>query len=174
MKLTTKGRYAVTAVIDIAMYSKTSPVSLTELNKRQEISVAYLEQLASKLRATGILLSVRGARGGYKLGRSAEEITIADIIYAIEETVDTRRCQGRNNCKSSGKCLTHGLWEDLNSVISGFLSKVTVASLILENKEFQKREIDIKTNISSVNLVKTEGDEIVQKINFKNIVAIAE
>lgn len=158
MKLTTKGRYAVTALIDIAMHGDKYPVSLSELSKRQDISAAYLEQLAAKLRAANLLHSVRGAKGGYKLAMPARNISIADIILAIEEPMDTTKCKGRRNCKNGSVCITHHLWVDLNKVIDDFLSRISVESLVLKYKEEQKSEALANP----------------YRVNLNNIVAVAE
>lgn len=133
MKLTTKGRYAVSAMLDIAIYSKGAAVSLSEISDRQGISVAYLEQLASKLRAKGLLTSVRGAKGGYLIAKDLNLVTISEIISAIEESTDTRKCLGMRNCKNGKECLTHNLWEDLNKVINNFLSEITLEKLVSKN-----------------------------------------
>lgn len=130
MRLTTKGRYAVTAMIDIALNRQRGPVSVTEVAERQGISGAYLEQLFSKLKRAGLLASVRGPGGGYELARPLGEVTVADIIAAVGEGVDATRCHGAADCHDGATCLTHDLWTALSSHIDGFLSSVTLESLL--------------------------------------------
>lgn len=129
MKLTTKGRYAVTTLLDMVLIEQPGPITILQIAKRHHLSPAYLERLAGKLRQRGLLKSVRGAQGGYLLGKKPEEITIAEIIEAVEEKMDTTRCQGQANCHEGGVCLTHHLWESLNQVIFEFLQKVTLKDL---------------------------------------------
>ena len=129
MKLTAKGRYAVTALVDIAIHGKEKPVTVSELSSRQSISQTYLEQLTGILRAKGILASVKGPGGGYVLKREPEDITVAEIIAAVNEPVDSTRCGGKNNCQQGKICLTHTLWEELNTTIQNFLQKKTVGEL---------------------------------------------
>lgn len=129
MKLTTKGRYAVTTLLDMAMIQPSGPITIPDIAKRHHISRAYLERLAAKLRNKGLLKSVRGAQGGYLLGKEAQDITVADIIAAVDEQVDTTRCQGHANCHEGVMCLTHHLWEALNDVIFEFLENITLADL---------------------------------------------
>ena len=130
MKLTTKGRYAVTAILDLALHDAKGPINLADIARRQDISLAYLEQLFSKLRKNGLVESSRGPGGGYRLKRSAEEISVADVINAVDEPVDATRCGGQQNCQGELRCLTHDLWEDLSNQISQFLSNVTLGELI--------------------------------------------
>lgn len=136
MKLTTKGRYAVTALLDVAMSSQTAPVTIQDIAKRNQLSAAYLERLAGKLRQKGLLMSIRGAQGGYRLGKDMDLISIADIIQAVDEGIDTTRCQGLANCLDGRECATHHLWESLNGVIFDFLKKVTIKDLV--NKRSHK------------------------------------
>lgn len=130
MKLTTKGRYAVTAILDLALHDAKGPINLADIAKRQDISLAYLEQLFSKLRKNGLVESVRGPGGGYRLKRPADEISIGDIINAVNEQVDATRCGGQENCQGELRCLTHDLWEELNIQIAAFLNSVTLGMLI--------------------------------------------
>jgi Rrf2 family iron-sulfur cluster assembly transcriptional regulator len=130
MKLTTKGRYAVTAMLDLALHDTKGPVTLADIAKRQEISLAYLEQLFAKLRKAGLVSSARGPGGGYRLKRSATEISVSDVINAVDEPVDTTRCGGQRNCQGDLRCLTHDLWTDLNNQISTFLDSVTLGELV--------------------------------------------
>jgi Rrf2 family iron-sulfur cluster assembly transcriptional regulator len=130
MKLTTKGRYAVTAVLDLALHEGQHPVSLVDIAKRQDISLSYLEQLFSRLRKQGIVLSVRGPGGGYHLGRDAMAISVAEIILAVDETVDNTQCQGNQDCRHHGPCLTHDLWAELNQRIYDYLHQISLKDLI--------------------------------------------
>src|SRR3954463_16153086 len=114
MRLTTKGRFAVTAMLDLALHGSDGPVTLSGISDRQKISLSYLEQLFGKLRRRALVESVRGPGGGYKLARPPEGVTVADIICAVEETIDSTSCAGRENCLESQRCMTHELWEDLN------------------------------------------------------------
>lgn len=130
MKLTTKGRYAVTAMLDLALNAKDAPVPLADISQRQGISLSYLEQLFAKLRRKGLVNSARGPGGGYKLSRAASEIAIADVIHAINEDIDSRRCGGYNDCQDGEPCLTHELWADLSDQISDFLSGISLGDLV--------------------------------------------
>lgn len=136
MRLTTKGRYAVTAMLDLALHYQQGPISLSDISSRQEISLSYLEQLFSKLRKSGLVSSVRGPGGGYQLMAPACEIFIADIITAVDENIDATNCHGKGDCQQGSICLTHHLWTDLSSQIQGFLQGISLASLI-ERKEIQ-------------------------------------
>ena len=120
MRLTTKGRYAVTAMLDVALHAQEKPVSLAEISDRQSISLSYLEQLFSRLRQAGLVSSVRGPGGGYKLVDSRAMIYVAEIIDAVNESVDTTNCQGKGDCQGGSICLTHHLWDDLSHQIHGF------------------------------------------------------
>lgn len=130
MRLTTKGRYAVTAMLDLALHSTHGPVSLADISNRQEISLSYLEQLFAKLRQHQLVSSVRGPGGGYRIGRPLEEVFVAQIIDAVNESVDATHCQGAGNCQQGDVCLTHYLWSDLSSQIHQFLSAISLASLV--------------------------------------------
>ena len=121
MRLTTKGRYAVTAMLDLTIHADDKPVSLSEISERQSISLSYLEQLFSKLRQSELVSSVRGPGGGYRLGRSSDDIYIAQIIEAVNESVDTTNCQGKGDCQGGEICLTHALWDELTAEIHNFL-----------------------------------------------------
>ena len=127
MRLTTKGRFAVTAMIDLALNAQNNAVKLNSISERQQISLSYLEQLFSKLRRAGLVESIRGPGGGYILGRDAGEINIAQIIAAAEDELDATLCKGKANCQSGAPCLTHNLWENLNHTINAYLSSVTLA-----------------------------------------------
>ena len=130
MKLTTKGRYAVTALLDIAAQDAGIPISIEALSKRQGISKAYLERLAVVMRTKGLLKSQRGAKGGYQLGKPAENITVGDIVEAVGELMDSRRCKGQGNCHKGVMCSTHHLWEALNHHIYDFLHSITLSTLV--------------------------------------------
>ena len=130
MRLTTKGRFAVTAMLDLALHAEGGPVSLAGISARQKISLSYLEQLFGKLRRRQLVESVRGPGGGYNLARDASELSVADIVRAVEEPIDSTQCGGRENCLENSRCMTHDLWEELNSTISGFLSRVSLAQLV--------------------------------------------
>ena len=134
MKLTSKGRYAVTAMLDVAIHSSNSPVSLADISERQGISLSYLEQLFAKLRKNGLVTSVRGPGGGYRLGNNADNISVGMVVRAVDESVDATRCQGKGNCQSGTKCLTHSLWGDLSKQISDFLNGISLASLMQERR----------------------------------------
>jgi len=133
MQLTTKGRYAVNALLDLALHDSKGPVALADIAKRQSISQTYLEQLFSKLKRHGLVSSSRGPRGGYRLALEAEEISIAKIIYSVDEKIDLTRCHGTQNCQKDHRCLTHDLWMELNMHVSGFLNGITVSDLINRN-----------------------------------------
>lgn len=130
MRLTTKGRYAVTAMLDLALHKNQGPVSLADISHRQAISLSYLEQLFAKLRKGSLVNSVRGPGGGYELERQANAIYIAEIIDAVNESVDTTKCQGKGDCQGGETCLTHYLWEDLSEQIHNFLGGISLADLV--------------------------------------------
>ncbi len=130
MKLNTKGRYAVTAMFDVAIHQHQGPVSLSDISQRQGISLSYLEQLFSRIRRAGLVKSTRGPGGGYHLASSASEIAIADIITAVDESVDATRCGGGEGCDNHERCLTHDLWEGLSDQIHVFLSGITLEDAI--------------------------------------------
>lgn len=136
MRLTTKGRYAVTAMLDLAIHATTSPVSLAEISGRQNISLSYLEQLFSKLRRCDLVSSVRGPGGGYRLSRPGQDIYVAEIVDAVNENVDATGCGGSTDCQQGEICLTHHLWCDLSDQIHGFLSSISLSSLV-ERREVQ-------------------------------------
>jgi Rrf2 family iron-sulfur cluster assembly transcriptional regulator len=135
MRLTTKGRFAVTAMIDLALRQQSGPVTLAAISERQNISLSYLEQLFGKLRRHKLVDSQRGPGGGYLLGRLARKITVADIIFAVDEPLDATLCGGRENCNvghngSTGKCMTHELWSALNRTMIDFLDSVSLQDLV--------------------------------------------
>lgn len=130
MRLTTKGRYAVTAMLDIAMHRHCGPVSVVDIAERQGISAAYLEQLLSKLKKGGLLISVRGPGGGYQLDQELDRISMSHIITAVGDGVDATRCHGSADCQDGHMCLTHDLWSDLSEEIDGFLTGISLADLV--------------------------------------------
>jgi len=130
MRLTTKGRYAVTAMLDLALQHDRGPTSLSSISERQGISLSYLEQLFAKLRKSNLVCSVRGPGGGYKLNRQSDEIFVAEIIDAVNESIDATNCGGQGDCHNGHFCLTHHLWCDLSDQIHKFLSDISLASLV--------------------------------------------
>ena len=132
MRLTTKGRFAVTAMIDLAMREGHRPVTLADISERQKISLSYLEQLFGKLRRRGLVSSVRGPGGGYQMAKKLDEVSVADIIRAVDEPIDATQCGGRENCKDDRKCLTHDLWASLNDRIFEYLNSVSLAQMVVK------------------------------------------
>ncbi len=129
MRLTTKGRYAVTAMLDLTINRDQGPITLADISQRQGISLSYLEQLFAKLRRNGLVDSARGPGGGYKLSRPADKIAVGDVIAAVDEHVDATRCKGMKNCKEEG-CLSHDLWNDLSKQIRDFLQEISLAEVV--------------------------------------------
>lgn len=130
MRLTTKGRYAVTAMLDLALNAERGPISLADISRRQGISLSYLEQLFARLRRNKLVTSVRGPGGGYRLSRSGADIYVAQIIDAVNESVDATDCNGRADCQDGETCLTHYLWSDLSAQIHQFLAQISLAQLV--------------------------------------------
>lgn len=156
MRLTTKGRYAVTAMLDLSVNAKHGPVNLGDISQRQDISLSYLEQLFSKLRKQKLVTSVRGPGGGYRLGRKDEEIHVAEIIDAVNESLDTTRCKGKGDCQNGTTCLTHHLWQDLSDQIHGFLSAISLADLVANHEveliaknQAERHQLDMDTIVTS-------------------------
>jgi Rrf2 family iron-sulfur cluster assembly transcriptional regulator len=145
MRLTTKGRFAVTAMIDVALNGTRGPVTLAAVSERQRISLSYLEQLFGKLRRHGLVESVRGPGGGYNLARPADQVSVADVILAVDEPIDATQCGGRENCHDDRRCMTHDLWAALNAHIFSFLRSVTLAQLVAEQrqKQAEKQEVTV-------------------------------
>ena len=146
MRLTTKGRFAVTAMLDLAIHSPHGAVKLNAISERQQISLSYLEQLFSKLRRANLVESIRGSGGGYILAGSADQINIAQIIAAAEDSLDATQCSSKANCHNGTPCLTHQLWEDLNHTINDYLSGITLQSVLSQREDdriisFQKSQI---------------------------------
>ena len=155
MRLTTKGRYAVTAMLDLAIHREQGPISLADISQRQGISLSYLEQLFGRLRKGMLVKSVRGPGGGYELEGTPDYIKISHIIDAVNESVDTTKCQGAGNCQGGETCLTHHLWEDLSEQIHDFLQGVSLADLVTKNEVRQiarnqdKKQSGAHSSISS-------------------------
>lgn len=133
MKLTSKGRYAVTAMIDIALNQNKGPITLSLISERQGISLSYLEQLFAKLKRADLVSSARGPGGGYRLSRPADEVSVSQIIHAVDELIDARKCVGKANCHGGDQCLSHELWTDLSDLIDTFLKSITLQTLIDKN-----------------------------------------
>ena len=162
MKLTSKGRYAVTAMLDVTIHAVAGPVSLADISERQGISLSYLEQLFSRLRKEGLVTSVRGPGGGYRLGRCSAQIAVADVIYAVNESVDATKCSGKGNCQDGEQCLTHSLWEGLSQRIEEFLKNITLAELVAKgdvqavSKRQDKLYINAHKSIALETLITTK------------------
>ena len=156
MRLTTKGRYAVTAMLDLAIHHGGGPITLAQIAERQDISLSYLEQLFSRLRKRSLVNSIRGPGGGYILGRDADEIFIAEIITAVDEKVDTTRCGGKNDCQNSERCLTHDLWRDLSDRIYEYLDQISLGDLtnrrgvqqVASRQDDANRKIDVDMTLA--------------------------
>jgi Rrf2 family iron-sulfur cluster assembly transcriptional regulator len=145
MRLTTKGRYAVTAVLDLALHQHTGPVSLAAISERQRISLSYLEQLFAKLRRNNIVSSTRGPGGGYKLTNSVEEVRVSDIILAVDESCKVVDCNDSNGCHDDYQCLTHDLWQELSDEIRSFLDGITLSEIMSQQgvNEVKMRQDDV-------------------------------
>ncbi|WMS87605.1 Fe-S cluster assembly transcriptional regulator IscR [Pleionea litopenaei] len=140
MKLTTKGRYAVTAMLDLAIHAQDTPVTLQEISGRQGISLSYLEQLFAKLRRNELVKSIRGPGGGYQLQDTADSIVISRVIDAVNESTDVTACGGKGNCHDGKQCITHDLWCELSEQIHQFLSNITLQTVIDKQQAKQQRE----------------------------------
>ena len=153
MKLTTKGRYAVTAMLDLAINYQNGPITLSDISKRQGISLSYLEQIFSKLRRNGLVDSARGPGGGYRLSRDADLIAVGQVITAVDEKIDVTRCGGKGDCKDGKPCLTHELWSDLSDQIYDFLDKISLGQLVRNReqaKEFTEKEVSFTDELNVV------------------------
>lgn len=150
MRLTTKGRFAVTAMLDLAMRDANGPVTLAGISERQGISLSYLEQLFGKLRRAELVESVRGPGGGYCLARLVEDITVADIIIAVDEPLDATQCGGHENCHDNHRCMTHDLWTDLNKTIFAYLANVTLASLVDKQRAKKTAVVQDRRRVAAV------------------------
>lgn len=158
MKLTSKGRYAVTAILDLAFHATPGPVTLSDISRRQDISLSYLEQLFTRLRKQQLVRSTRGPGGGYSLNRPANEIAVAEIVSAVDESVDTTRCSGANNCHDGQQCLAHELWDDLSQQIYGFLNEINLQDLMDESsiKDVAARQDALMSDTDSSKVTVTE------------------
>ncbi|HHC72898.1 MAG TPA: Fe-S cluster assembly transcriptional regulator IscR [Thiotrichales bacterium] len=159
MRLTTKGRYAVTAMLDLAIHYDNGPISLADISERQGISLSYLEQLFTKLRRAGLVKSTRGPGGGYSLSRPADQVVVADVITAVDENTDTTRCGGLGNCQNDEQCLTHELWVDLSNQIHDFLAGISLQQIMSRRgvREVAARQDDGKEIAVTVGSPRTTG-----------------
>lgn len=153
MRLSTKGRYAVTAMMEIALNDGKGPVTLAEISATQGISNSYLEQLFAQLRKHGLVKGLRGPRGGYRLARQPSEITVASILRAVDEKIDTMRCNGEGNCRNGEPCLTHELWSELSDALYQFLDGITLAEYVdrpvvrqISRQQHPASEADLKSH----------------------------
>ena len=162
MRLTTKGRYAVTAMLDLALHAEAGPTSLADISRRQEISLSYLEQLFARLRRGGLVDSVRGPGGGYLLALAPDAISVARVIDAVNESVDATRCGGLSDCQQGDTCLTHHLWCDLSLQIHDFLSGISLADLVTrrEVQEVAQRQDQRRCNGKAPHLDKIEASAV--------------
>lgn len=135
MRLTTKGRFAVTAMLDLALHDGQGPVTLAGISRRQSISLSYLEQLFGKLRRRSLVDSVRGPGGGYTLARGPAQVSVAEIIRAVDEPLDATQCRGKENCQEEQRCMTHELWATLNDKMFEYLNSVTLSDLVAQQRE---------------------------------------
>ncbi|OFZ73816.1 MAG: Fe-S cluster assembly transcriptional regulator IscR [Betaproteobacteria bacterium RBG_16_64_9] len=140
MRLTTKGRFAVTAMLDLALHDAQGPVTLAGISRRQRISLSYLEQLFGKLRRSSLVDSVRGPGGGYILARIPGEVSVADIVRAVDEPLDATQCEGRQDCREDQRCMTHALWASLNDKMFEYLNSVTLCDLVTRERLRQEAE----------------------------------
>lgn len=157
MRLTSKGRYAVTAMLDLALHGHEGPVTLAGISERQGISLSYLEQLFTRLRKSGLVSSTRGPGGGYSLSRPAQEVAVADVVTAVDESVDATRCGGQGDCQDGSRCLTHELWAELSDEIYSFLSDITLGDLVEQGNA--KRKADQASGERDVNM------ETIRRVN---------
>ncbi len=164
MRLTTKGRYAVTAMLDLAVHGSKRPMTLADISTRQGISLSYLEQLFSRLRRCGLVMSTRGPGGGYRLGKPVDEISVAAVIGAVDETVDATRCGGLGNCQDDQTCLTHELWCELSGQIYDFLNGISLAGLVSRDvvkgiAERQEKDSGISQRSVALDLLSHQSEE---------------
>ena len=147
MRLTTKGRYAVTAMLDLSLNYGLGAITLADISERQGISLSYLEQLFARLRKQGLVSSSRGPGGGYRLSRTAETITVLDVISAVDEKVDSTQCEGRQNCHGDEKCLSHELWQSLSDQIRVYLDGITLAEVVTNYEHKRSGETVIRFDV---------------------------
>lgn len=152
MKLSTKGRYAVTAMMDLAIHDIDGPVTLADISKCQGISLSYLEQLFARLRKHGLVEGVRGPGGGYRLGKPASQISVANIIMAVDESIDATGCNGQENCNDGKRCLTHKLWQDLSDQLYTFLDGISLSEFVNrpEVREISHRQDSMASRIANM------------------------
>ena len=150
MKLTTKGRYAIIAMVDLAINGIDEPAPLKEISIRQKISLSYLEQLFSKLRISGLVKSIRGPGGGYMLNKNPSNLNLLDIITAVDEKIDQTQCGGAMNCINDKPCLTHFIWTDLNNKINDYMREITLSDITLrkdvQNIIFLRENKNVSSN----------------------------
>jgi Rrf2 family iron-sulfur cluster assembly transcriptional regulator len=144
MRLTTKGRYAVTAMLDLSLNYGIRPITLADISDRQGISLSYLEQLFANLRRQGLVSSSRGPGGGYRLSRSADEVTVLDVISAVDEKVDATRCEGKGNCSNGEQCLSHEIWQSLSDQIRLYLGSITLGQVVKDHQKTNSNDKVIK------------------------------
>jgi len=154
MRLTTKGRYAVTAMLDLSLNYGLGSITLAEISDRQGISLSYLEQLFARLRKQDLVNSTRGPGGGYRLSRSADEISVLDVISAVDEKVDSTACDGKGNCQGDEPCLSHELWQSLSEQIKNYLSNITLGQVVH----------DYEKNKNGDSVIKFDGIQAGQKL----------
>lgn len=164
MRLTSKGRYAVTAMLDVALHSHKGPVPLADISERQGISLSYLEQLFSRLRRHALVASVRGPGGGYLLGLNPDAISVGTVISAVNESIDATRCQGKEGCQAGEQCLTHVLWRDLSDRISDFLNNISLSELVNNQEILDVAERQINHHRR---LLKTNRSKEAINVNFR-------
>jgi len=145
MRLTTKGRFAVTAMLDIALHHGKGPVTLAGISQRQRISLSYLEQLFGRLRRHSLVDSVRGPGGGYTIARELDRLSVADIITAVDEPIDATQCGGKENCRDEGRCMTHELWSTLNDKMFEYLESVKLSDLVMRQRAADAKAASEKT-----------------------------
>ncbi len=145
MRLTTKGRFAVTAMLDIALHHGKGPVTLAGISQRQRISLSYLEQLFGRLRRHSLVDSVRGPGGGYTIARELDRLSVADIITAVDEPIDATQCGGKENCRDEGRCMTHELWSTLNDKMFEYLESVKLSDLVVRQRAADAKAASEKT-----------------------------
>src|SRR4051812_45180189 len=143
MRLTTKGRFAVTAMLDLALQHGGGPVTLAGISQRQHISLSYLEQLFGKLRRHSLVDSVRGPGGGYTIARDLDKVTVADIVTAVDEPLDATQCGGKENCLDDRRCMTHDLWSTLNDKMYEFLNSVNLADLVAKQRAREAQKVQV-------------------------------
>ncbi|CAE6720194.1 Rrf2 family transcriptional regulator [Candidatus Nitrotoga fabula] len=150
MRLTTKGRFAVMAMADLALHSGLGPVTLSSISERQKISQSYLDQLFGKLRKRNIVVAVRGPGGGYCLARPSAQISVADIVVAVDESVDATRCGGKANCHDEKQCITHDLWMGLNEALYGYMSGVSLQQLVdgVSRSKSEVKKVIVSQNVT--------------------------